>query len=179
MDESILKILQTPILFFFISLCARAIFSFLETSITALRLFKLKEIALQAPGRYEVLLQALEKNQHRVLITILIANSLADVTTAALATHITETIFKRLNFSSGLGYTLGIAIASAAIIIFGEIIPKNLARGRGERLFKSMLWLTNIVFYVLYPVTSFLIRFSNFIIFTIIGKQAETGNDWI
>src|SRR3990172_8361644 len=179
MDESILKILQTPILFFFISLCARAIFSFLETSITALRLFKLKEIALQAPGRYEVLLQALEKNQHRVLITILIANSLADVTTSALATHITETFFRYLNFSRSLGFTFGIGIASIAIIVFGEIIPKNLARGRGERLFKSMLWLMNILFFALYPLVTMLIRFSDFLVYSIVGKRVESGSEWI
>ena len=37
--------LMIPIICFFIALTIRALFAFLETSITALRLFKLKELA--------------------------------------------------------------------------------------------------------------------------------------
>jgi CBS domain containing-hemolysin-like protein len=177
--DSLLSTLKIPIIFFFVALFARAVFSFLETSVTALRLFKLKELA-QSTGHYEALFQALEQSPHRVLITILIANSLADVTTAALATHITETVFAHWKLSSGLGFSLGIAIASVAIIVFGEIIPKNLAKGRGERLFKSMLWLTNILFYLLYPLVSFLVRFSDFLVVKIGGtKPFERGSEWV
>lgn len=171
--------LQIPIVCFFIALTLRAVFSFLETSITALRLFKLKEMA-QSTQHYEALFRALEQTPHRVLITILIANSIADVTTAALATHITETFFAQLNLSSGLGFSLGIVIASMAIIIFGEIIPKNLAKGRGERLFKSMLWLTNILFYMLYIPVTFLTRFSDYLVLKLMGKKStESGSEWV
>jgi len=177
--ESLLTSLRTPVILFFVALGLRAIFSFLETTITALRLFKLKELA-QTTGHYEALFQALEQSPHRVLITILIANSLTDVTCAALATHISETIFSYLKFSSGFGFSIGIAFASVAIIVFGEIIPKNLAKGSGERLFKSMLWLTNLVYYALYPLVSFLIKVSDFLVFKIMGKKAyESGSEWV
>jgi len=177
--DSLLASLQIPIVFFFVALLLRAIFSFLETSITALRLFKLKELA-QTTGHYEALFQALEQTPHRVLITILVANSLVDVTTAALANYITQTIFARLQLPSGLGFSLGIAIASIAIVIFGEIIPKNLAKGRGERLFKSMLWLTNILYYGMYPIVSFLIKVSDFFVYKLMGtKNHESGSEWI
>ena len=63
------------------------------------------------------------------MITILIANSLADVTTAALATQYYGNIFTRFNLSGGLGFSIGIALATIAILIFGEIIPKNMAKG--------------------------------------------------
>ena len=171
--------LTIPIVFFFIGLSLRALFSFLETSVTALRLFKLKELA-KSYGRYEFLFESLEKNPHRVLITILICNSLADVTTAALATHIMETIFMRLNLSGGLGFSMGIAIATIAILIFGEIIPKNLAKGRSERLFKSTLWLVNIIFYIFYPLVTFLNRFTSFAVAKIGGqKEVEASSEWI
>lgn len=179
MEPTLFSTLKTPIICFFISLSARAIFSFLETSITALRLFKLKELA-QSTAHYEALFQALEQTPHRVLITILIANALADVTTAALATSIAETFFTHLGFSGGLGFSLGIAVASVAIIVFGEIIPKNLAKGRGERLFKSMLWLTNLLYYALYPLVTFLVKFSDFLVFKMMGKKNfEAGSEWV
>ena len=171
--------LTIPIIFFFISLCLRALFSFLETSVTALRLFKLKELA-KSYGRYESLFESLEKQPHRVLITILICNSLADVTTAALATQIMETIFKRYNLSGGLGFSFGIAVATIAILIFGEIIPKNLAKGRSERLFKSTLWLVNIIFYLFHPIVTFLNRFTGFIVAKLGGpKEMEAASEWV
>lgn len=170
-----LNLPYAQIIFFIISLISCAIFSFLETSITALRLFKLKELAQSTTGRYTTLLTSLEKNPHRVLITILVASSLSDVTAAALSTLIMENIFEQLNFSGGLGFSLGIALATTAILIFGEILPKNIAKAHGEKLFKSTLWLTNITFYVLYPFVTFLNRFSDFIIYRLSGKKTLDG----
>lgn len=177
--DSLSSSLSLPILCFFIALSLRALFSFLETSITALRLYKLKELA-KSYGRYEGLFESLETNPHRVLITILICNSLADVTTAALATNIMEELFKGFHLSGGLGFSIGIAVATIAILIFGEIIPKNLAKGRSEKLFKSTLWLVNIIFYLLYPVVTFLNHFTTFIVNKIGGtKETESAGEWV
>jgi len=171
--------LSTEALLFIVALIACAVFSFLETTVTALRLFKLKELA-RATGSYESLFHALEKNPDRVLITILIAKNLADVTAAALATHLMEKVFKGLNFSSGIGFSLGIGFATLAILIFGEVIPKNIAKVRGEKIFRSMLWLMNIVYYVLYPVVTFLTKISDFVITKMSSKGAlETGTEWV
>jgi len=171
--------LHISIIVFFVALIARAIFSFLETSITALRLFKLKELAATT-NQYQALFDALEKTPHRVLITILIADSLADVTTAALATHIMETLFARLHLSSSLGFSLGIGVASLAILIFGEIIPKNIAKIFGDRLFKSTLWLTNILFRTFYPLVTFLMRFTDYLVYKVGGTKAlESSSEWV
>ena len=179
MDTPLLSSLTTPIIAFFVCLILRAVFSFLETSITALRLFKLKELA-ETTKSYSTLFETLEKHPHRVLITILIANSLADVTTAALATSIMEAVFAHFNLSSGLGFSVGIGVATLAILIFGEIIPKNLAKSKGERLFKSSLWLTNIIFYLFYPVVTFLMRFTDYFVAKISGeKRLESGSEWV
>lgn len=172
--------LTAYIIFFVICLLCRAIFSFLETSIAALRLFKLKEMAAASSEQYATLFQSLEKHPHRVLITILIASNLADVILSAISTNITQIIFSRLNLSHGLGFWAGIALATVMILLFGEIIPKNLARGSGERLFRSILWITNIIFYLFYPIVSFLISFTDFITAKISGSSdAETGSEWV
>ena len=119
--------LYYPIILFLVSLFIRAVFAFLETTITAMRLFKLKELA-SSTGKYEQIFQTLEKKPHRILITILIVSSFADVLCAAIATNIMETIFQSMHLSTGLGFSLGVGIAAITIIIFGEILPKNLAR---------------------------------------------------
>lgn len=162
------SMMYTEIIGFILSVSTCALFSFLETSVTALRLFKLKELADASP-RYQSLLKTLEKNPHQVLITILIASSLANVTAAALITNVMERIFVDM---PGLGFSLGIGIATAAILIFGEVIPKNIAKVHGEKLFQSTLWLTNIVFYLLYPFVKILIRFSSMVV-ALVGGSAE------
>ncbi len=115
--------------------------------------------------KYKVLFQTLEKDPHRILITILIASSLSNVTAAALITNLMEKVFSRLNLSSGLGLSLGIGLATMAILIFGEVIPKNFARSYGVNLIPSTLWLTNTTFYLLYPFVTFLVKISNFFVY--------------
>lgn len=172
--------LNFSLVLFFLFLLIRAIFAFLETSITALRLFKLKELAQEMGERYEALFQCLEKQPHRVLITILIISSFSDVTCAALGTGIMETVFKHFNLSSGLGFSFGIGFAGIMLILFGEILPKNLARSRGEQLFRSTVWLINIFYYALYPLTSILIKFSDTILYRVgDAKKDATASEWI
>ena len=163
--------LYTQLIGFVIALFSCALFSFLETSVTALRLFKLKELATTTP-RYQELFKTLEERPHQVLITMLIANSLANVTAAALITNIMEQLFAHMKLSSGLGFSLGIAIGTIAILVFGEVIPKNIAKVHGERLFRSTLWLTNITYYLLFPFVSILVRISSVVI-RLLGGPAE------
>lgn len=179
--STILTQLSLSLISFFILLLVRALFSFLETSITALRLFKLNELAQEMGQRYASLFQCLESNPHRVLSMTLIISSFADVTCAALATSIMETIFQHFHFSTGLGFSVGIGISASMIILFGEIIPKNLARLRGERLFKSSIWLINILYYTLSPLTTLLVSFSD-ALFRRMGTamRSETmGSEWV
>jgi putative hemolysin len=138
-----------------------ALFSFLETSITALRLFKLKELA-QQHGKYKELFKSLEQNPTHLLNTMLVANTLASTTAATEGTFIFEGLFSAL--PSSIGFSLSILIVTSIILIFGEIVPKNIAKIHGERYFNSTLWLTNLIFFILYPFVILLIRFSNFII---------------
>jgi len=176
--SSSLQSLNVPLLCFGIALLARSVFSFLETSITALRLFKLKELA-ERTGKYATLFHALETNPQQVLSTILIANCLADVTSAASATHVTETMFEYFNLSGTLVFPLSIFVTTIAILVFGEIIPKNIAKSRGDKLFGSTLWLANLSFRLLYPVVRLLLHFSNWFVRMIGGGQTTEASQWV
>ena len=180
MEPYQLSELVTPSIFLVIALAARATLSFLETSITALRLFRLKELA-HSSTQYLPLLQTLEKNPQRVLITIIVANSFVDVTSASLATFIMGTIFAHIGFSSGLGFTFGIAFATICIVVFGEILPKSFARVRSEHAFRSVLWLINCLYYTLYyPFVFILVKFSDYVMYKVGGKEAlESGSQWL
>ncbi len=100
---------------------------------------------------------ALEKDPHKVLVTILVANNLTEVTAAMLGTHISTTIAQDWHFSAGLSMLFGVLFTTLIILIFGEIIPKHMAKSRGEKLFSSTLWAMNAVFRVLYPFVTVLV----------------------
>lgn len=179
MEIPIVSQIGSHLLFFCIALTFRSLFAFLETSITALRLYKLKELARQT-GAYEALFVALEKNPHKVLVTILIVSSISDVSAATLAATIMERTFTYLNFSGSLGFSAGIALASVLLILFGEIMPKSLAKGEAtsEKIFTSMLWLISILFKLLSPLVNLLISISNMIVHRM-TNVSESGGDWI
>jgi putative hemolysin len=177
MEPYQLRELVTPGILLCFALVVRATLSFLETSITALRLFRLKELS-HTTTQYHSLLQTLEQTPQRVLVTIIVANSFVDVTSASLATYIMGKIFAHFGFSGSLGFTVGIAFATMGIVVFGEILPKSFAKVRSETAFKSMLWLINGIYFALYPFVFILVRFSDFVMYKIGGKEA-LGTQWI
>ncbi|HSC25359.1 MAG TPA: hemolysin family protein [Candidatus Babeliales bacterium] len=179
MEPYQLSQLIIPSILLCITLILRATLSFLETSITALRLFRLKELA-HTTTQYLSLLQTLEKAPQRVLITVIVANSFVDVTAASLATFIMSTIFTHIGFSSSIGFTFGITFASLGIVVFGEILPKNFAKIRSEQAFKSILWLINCIYYTLYPFVIVLVKFSDYVMYKVGGEAAlENSSQWI
>jgi len=160
---------------FLTSLSICALFSFFETTITALRLFKLEELSKSTGKKYKALFDTLQNHPHRIIVTILIVSSLANATSAALITQIMTNLFSKLNLSEGLGFSLGIFIASCSILIFGEIIPKHIARVHGEHIFKSTLWIINLVFYLFNPFVQFLTKLSDFVIYKISKHPVATS----
>lgn len=157
---------------FLASLTCAALFAFLETAFTALRLFKLKELEVTV-SRYKALFSAWEKNPQRILITILIANNFAHVLTSVLISHIMQ------RFLGALGVAIGVAVATIMILIFGEIIPKSFAKTHHERLFGSFLFLINIIFHITYPIVTFLLQIADYIFSQVGGSHILEKQDTI
>ena len=89
-------------------------------------LFKLKDIAFKIAHVTNIFLKCL-KSSTTCSGTILIANSLADVTTCSLATQLWNIVLCDFNVHLVLvfqWYWYG----NHAILIFGEIFPKNIAK---------------------------------------------------
>jgi len=162
--------LLTQFILFLIALTFAALFAFLETAFTALRLFKLKELQLTV-SKYKSLFVSWERNPQRILITILIANNFAHVLASVLISNIMETIL------GPWGLVIGVAIATVLILIFGEIIPKSFAKTHHEKLFSSFLWLVNILYHVEYPFVTLLLHIANFVFSHIGGSHVLEKQD--
>lgn len=145
---------------FLFSLTICALFSFLETSITAIRLFKIKELEKLAP-KYKAFLLMLEKKPQYVLITILIATNMTCITTAILLQNIIEKLFADLHLPQGISFTIGIALGTIVVSLIGEIIPKSVAQAKCGMI-ASWLWLANTIYRVLSPITSPLVKIAEY-----------------
>lgn len=154
--------LSTDLILFLFSLITCALFSFLETSVTALRLFKLKEIELATP-KYKKLFEAFDKHPQQILISILIATDLASVTCAVVSQNLTETLFDQIKMPESLTFVFGILITTIIVSIFGEIIPKSIAKSMGTKTFTSTLWIVNIFYTLLGPIARQIHKISSFI----------------
>ncbi|MBP6869417.1 HlyC/CorC family transporter [Candidatus Babeliales bacterium] len=160
--EQYTQSLPGNILLFIVSLLTCALFSFLETSITAIRLFNLKEIERSNP-KYKTLFEAFNKHPQQVLISILIATDLASVTCAVVSQSLTESLFEKIQMPESLAFVFGILITTVLVSIFGEIIPKSVAKSLGTKNFTSTLWIINIFYIILSPIARIINNVSLFI----------------
>jgi putative hemolysin len=177
MEPPLASILNTNLLFFIISLTLCALFSFIETAITSMRLFKLKEIA-NGTSKYRGLFHVFEHSPNRILIGVLIAYNLSNVLAAVFSNEFMTSVSKALNISERVGFTIGILLTSTTILLT-DLIPKNIAAIHGERLFESTLWITNIIYWVFsYPV-SFLSKVADTVTHWIAGSSVKDTADAI
>jgi putative hemolysin len=162
--------LLVQVILFFIALMAAALFAFLETAFTALRLFKLKELEASV-AKYSSLFSSWEKNPQRILITILIANNFFHVLASVLISNVME------HYLGTFGLAIGVAIATAMILIFGDIIPKSFAKTHHEKLFSSLLWLLNFLHQFFYPFVSVLLRIAEYFFTSLGGSHVLEKQD--
>lgn len=146
---------------FLSSLALCALLAFMETSITAIRLFKVKELE-RSTSKYKDFLHTLEVQPQYVLMTILIATNMLCITTAVLLQNIIENVFADFDLPQGLGFTLGIVMGTIVVSLIGEIIPKSIAQALDNPL-ASLLWLANSMFYIMRPVAKPLLYISRYI----------------
>ena len=110
-----------------------AFFSSAETSLTTVNRVRLKTLAEEGNRRAKTALEVLDK-YGKMLSAILIGNNIVNLSASALATILAIHIH----------FTVGIATAilTVVILIFGEIVPKNMAMINSEKmalLYASMI----------------------------------------
>lgn len=166
--------LYIKLILFFVSLFLAALFAFLETAFTAIRLFKVKELS-DSVKKYDKLFYFWEHNPEKILITILIANNLVHVLASVLITDIMQNTFG----DTGIALAISVAIATGMILVFGEIIPKSYAKAQHETLFKSFLWLLYSLLVVFVPIVSVLMWIASHFVKTLSTEENKDKQDLI
>ena len=132
-------------------------FSSSETALTALTKLKIKRLLRKKGERAKSLLHW-QNDPDSLLTTILIGNNLVNIAASSLATALAISIGIRH------GVTVVIIAMTALILVFGEVVPKTLARRNAESLALLVSPVLNFLTKVLAPLNRLLIGISKLII---------------
>ena len=127
-----------------ILLLISAVCSATETAFSSANRIRLKNMAASGSKRAQKAL-ALAEDFDKALTAILIANNVVNIASSALAT-----VFFTERFGSG---SVGIAtlVMTVLVLIFGEILPKSLAKENSERFSVFMAPLLSAFIFVITP----------------------------
>ena len=103
-----------------------AYFSATETAFLSFNRIRVKNLAEDGNKRAKLVLK-LYDNYDKVLSTILVGNNIVNIASASIAT----VLFVKL-LGNGSGPAVSTAVMTVALLIFGEISPKTIAKEKAD-----------------------------------------------
>ncbi len=162
------------ILVIFIMVLFSAFFSASEISFNASNKMRLKKSA-EAGSKTAALAYKISENFTSALSAILIGNNLANIAASTAATVITMTLLLRVESTSdSLASLIATLVMTFIILIFGEIVPKIIAKNNADT---TVLWFAYpicILTYVLYPIVWLVMGLVK-LLSKIWGKDSDEG----
>lgn len=154
MDPSDAIQLGILLILFFMS----AFFSSAETALTTVNKIRMRSLADEGNKKAEIVLDTIENHKPKMLSAILIGNNIVNLYAASLTTTIAY------RFGGGM-VGLATGILTLAILVFGEIAPKNVATLQSEKLSLSYIRIIRFLMTALTPVIYIINLFARGILF--------------
>lgn len=130
-------------------------------------LFSLSKLSLQRMAEEKRKnvgkISALLKKPQRLLVTILVGNTLVNVAAATVAILITTDLSHKFGFGETIGLILDVLVVSFVLLVCGEITPKVYAAQHAERFSLLVATGMGLVSSVLLPITKLLTTFMEFL----------------
>lgn len=142
-----------------------AFFSATETAFSSVNKIRLKHEASNGNKKAARAMKIAE-NFDKTLTTILVGNNIVNILSTSLGTVICTQIFG----AKGVG--IATAAMTVLILIFGEIMPKSLAKENAEKFALAFGGLLNVFIVVLTPVTFIFRGLKN-----LVSKLFKSGSD--
>ncbi len=122
--------MEDPLLFyliiFFLFLVLSAFFSASETAFFSINNILIKQLSEEKSGKAKRVIQLLSQPR-RLLIAILIGNTLVNVSAASLAAILTTKICMQAGYDQKIAFIINIVVVTFLILVFSEITPKTIA----------------------------------------------------
>lgn len=102
---------------------------------------------------------SLLKHPRRLLITILIGNTLVNVSAASIAALMVIRIAQNIGLSRALAILINVAVVSFVILVLSEVTPKVIAVKRPEQFTKNVSLIFIFISFLFYPISYVLDKF--------------------
>jgi len=146
-----------------VALFFSAFFSATETAFISARRFKFEVWVRQKRRGASAALRLLKKPD-RFLTTTLVGNNIAVVSASTLMALL-------LNESFGAHVITG--ISALVLLVFGEILPKSLARERASAVVLRVHWIISGARLIFYPIIVFVTKISRWVL-SMLGRESES-----
>ena len=130
-----------------------AFFSSTETAFTSFNKIRMKNLAQNGSKRAN-LVTKIENKYDRFLTSVLIGNNIVNLTLSSIATLFFISLFTNVvEDPSSLGSTVSTVVITVAVLIFGEITPKVIARQNADKMAMLLAPFINVVIIILMPLS--------------------------
>ena len=147
-------------------------FSATETAISTVNKIRMKNYADEGDSRAATVLKIASKYE-QALSTVLIGNNIVNIASASLATVLFTKYFP------ANGAALSTFFMTIIVLIFGEVLPKNMAKANSEWVALRVGGILNLLMKIFAPAVFLLVKLSNFVLsrFSSEEKPSVTEED--
>lgn len=164
MSESLAPVIVFYTVLFLVLLVLSAFFSGSETAFFSLTQAQLENFKNSFKPR-EKQIYKLMTFSRQLLITIVVANTMVNITIASLAALLTIKISLAFGLNQKLIIILDVLMVTVVILILGEILPKVVAVRNAESFSRKAIYPISFLFYLFYPLSYSLAKFTRFLQF--------------
>lgn len=122
-------------------------FSSTETAYSCANKIKLRALASNGHKRAKKVLDLAETHYDKLITTILIGNNIVNLSASTLATL----FFAKIIIDQGTSALVSTAAITVAVLIFGEITPKFMAKTMPEKMAMAFYPIIMFFYYIFYP----------------------------
>jgi CBS domain containing-hemolysin-like protein len=156
----------------FVMLVLSACFSGTEAAFNSANNMHLRREAEENGSSSAKLAYKICQNFANTLCTILIGNNLVNIAASSCATAIFMQLFAHISGGDAIASVVSTVVLTIIVLIFGEIVPKILAKQHANKICKITAWPIQILTYILYPLVFIVMLLMN-LIRKIWGKESE------
>lgn len=157
-----------------ICLICSGFFSATETAFTSFNKIRMKNSAQDGNKKANLVIK-LEEKYEKLLTGILIGNNIVNIALSSIATLYFIKLFTGLvNNPDSIGSTVSTAVTTVAVLIFGEISPKVIARQNPDKVAMSFAPIINAIMIIITPLTFIFGAWSNLMVRLFHSKEQNT-----
>jgi CBS domain containing-hemolysin-like protein len=144
-----------------IMLALSACFSGTEAAYNSVNVMHLRREAEEGKSSSAKLAYKISENFATTLCTILIGNNLVNIAASTCGTAVFIQLLANVNGGEAIASVLSTAVLTIIVLIFGEIIPKIIAKQNADKICKISALPMQILTYILYPIVFIVMVFMN------------------